>query len=98
MSLTLKNYKQIRTPFAFFDETGSINDKANRFFCLGMIKCMQPFFLDSRIREVREKSRFYDEIKWNTLSKSKLETILGIIEVVFDTPCIYFSLLLIKTI
>jgi len=23
MALTLKNYKNIRTPFAFFDETGS---------------------------------------------------------------------------
>jgi hypothetical protein len=91
MNLTFKNYKQIRTPFAFFDETGSINDKANRFFCLGMIKCMQPFFLDSRIREIREKNRFYDEIKWNTLSKAKLTTILDIIKGVFETPGIYFS-------
>ncbi len=72
MALKLKNYKDIRTPFAFFDETGSINDKANRFFCLGMIKCMQPFFLDSKIRQLREKHNFYDEIKWNTLSKAKI--------------------------
>lgn len=95
MSFTLKDYKKIRTPFAFFDETGSINDKANRFFCLGMIKCMQPFFLDSKIREVRERNNFYDEIKWNTLSKAKLTVILDIIKAVFDTPGIYFSCIVI---
>ena len=85
MNFTLKDYKKIRTPFAFFDETGSINDKANRFFCLDMIKCMQPFFLDSKIRNLREKNRFYDEIKWNTLSKAKLATILDITEDVIGT-------------
>ena len=96
MNFTLKDYKKIRTPFAFFDETGSINDKINRFFCLGMIKCMQPFFLDSKIREIREKNRFYDEIKWNTLSKAKLETILDIIDVALKTPGIYFSCIVIN--
>lgn len=96
MSLTLKDYKKIRTPFAFFDETGSINDKANRFFCLGMIKCMQPFFLDSKIREVRERNSFYDEIKWNTLSKAKIDVIKEVVETVFETPSIYFSCIVIN--
>lgn len=41
-NLTLSDYKKIRTPFAFFDETGSVNDKNNRYFGLGMIKLMQP--------------------------------------------------------
>lgn len=50
MALSLNQYKKIRTPFVFFDETGSINDQANRFFGLGMIKCMQPYFLDQKIR------------------------------------------------
>lgn len=95
MNFTLKDYKKIRTPFVFFDETGSINDKANRFFCLGMVKCMQPFFLDSKIREVRERNHFYDEIKWNTLSMAKSAVILDIIKAVFDTPGIYFSCIVI---
>ncbi len=96
MSLTLKNYKEIRTPFVFFDETGSINDKVNRFFCLGMIKCLQPFYLDSNIRAIREKNQFYDEIKWNTLSKAKLKVIKEIVEAIFDTPGIYFSCIVIN--
>ena len=95
-TLTLKDYKGIRTPFVFFDETGSLNDKINRFFCLGMVKCMQPFYLDSRIREIRQKHHFYDEVKWNTLSKAKFSVIKEIIEAVFETPGIYFSCIVIN--
>lgn len=94
--LTLKDYKKIRTPFVFFDETGSLNDKINRFFCLGMIKCMQPFYLDSKLREVRQKYQFYDEVKWNTLSKAKIKVIEELVEAVFGTPGIYFSCIVIN--
>ena len=96
MNFSLKSYREIRTPFAFFDETGSINDQANRFFCLGMIKCMQPFYLDSKIREIRQRNHFYDEIKWNTLSKAKLSVIKEIVNAVFETPGIYFSCIVIN--
>ena len=95
-SLMIKDYKEIRTPFAFLDETGSLNDRINRFFCLGMIKCMQPFYLDSKIREIRQKHQFYDEIKWNTLSKAKIDVIKEIVEAVFETPGIYFSCIVIN--
>jgi len=61
-----------------------------------MIKCLQPFYLDSRIREIREKNQFYDEIKWNTLSKAKLKVIKEIVEAVFDMPGIYFSSIVIN--
>lgn len=96
MNLNLKNYKKIRTPFVFFDETGSINDQANRFFGLGMIKCMQPYFLDSKIRYIRQRHHFFDEIKWNTLSKTKIKVIKEIINTVFTTPGIYFSAIIIN--
>lgn len=96
MTLNLKNYRKIRTPFVFFDETGSINDQANRFFGLGMIKCMQPYFLDSKIRLIRQKHYFFDEIKWNTLSKVKIKIIKEIINIVFETPGIYFSSVIIN--
>lgn len=96
MNLGLSNYKQIRTPFVFFDETGSINDKINRFFGLGMIKCLQPFFLDFKVRKIRQKYRFFDEIKWNTLSKIKIDVIKEIIDCIFLTPGIYFSSIIIN--
>ena len=62
-NLKLSDYKDIRTPFVFLDETGSINDKNNRYFGLAIIKCMQPHYLDSKIRLLRQKNNFYDEIK-----------------------------------
>lgn len=96
MNLDLRNYKEIRTPFVFFDETGAINDKANRFFGLGMIKCLQPYFLDFQIRKIRQQHRFFDEIKWNTLSKIKINLIKEIIDCVFSTPGIYFSSIIIN--
>jgi predicted MPP superfamily phosphohydrolase len=95
-NLSIKDYKEIRTPFVFFDETGSINDRANRYFCLGMIKCMQPFYLDSRIRDIREKHHFYDEIKWNAISKSKLNVLAQVVEAIFETKGIYFSSIVIN--
>lgn len=95
MNLSLKEYKKIRTPFVFLDETGSINDKINRYFALGMIKCMQPYFLDSKIRKIRQLKGFFDEIKWNTLSKRKTKIIEEIISAVFTTPGIDFSCIVI---
>lgn len=88
--LTLKDYKKIRTPFAFIDETGSVNDQANKFFGLGVIKCMQPYYLDSQIHYLRQKYKFYEEIKWNTLSKKKLPFIKDLLGITFSTPGIYF--------
>lgn len=94
--MSLKNFKGIRTPFVFFDETGSINDKANRYFCLGMIKCMQPYYLDTKIRSTRQRFGFYDEIKWNTISKTKTKVIDQILDDIFLTPGIYFSCVVIN--
>ena len=94
--LQLKDYKQIRTPFVFFDETGSLNDKSNRYFGLGMIKCMQPHFLDSKIRLVRQQNHFYDEIKWNKISRKNLPLIKKFIDEVFITSGIKFGAIVIN--
>lgn len=88
---SLKNYHSIRTPFAFFDETGNLNDQKNRFFCLGMLKCLQPFFLDYQIRKIRHKYNFYDEIKWNTVSKLKTRPLLELINLIFEIKGLKFS-------
>ena len=95
-NLTLRDYKKIRTPFVFFDETGSINDRNNRYFGLGMVKCMQPYYLDSKIRYIRQKNLFYDEIKWNRISKKNLPLIKEIIDATFDIPGIKFASIIIN--
>lgn len=90
-NLCLSDYKKIRTPFVFMDETGSINDINNRYFALGMIKCMQPHFLDYQIRMLRQRFHFFDEIKWNTISKKKMIFIKELITIADSTPGIRFS-------
>lgn len=90
-NLLLSDYRKIRTPFVFMDETGSINDKSNRFFALGMIKCMQPHFLDYQIRLLRQRRRIFDELKWNTISKYKVDFIKDVIDITESTQGIKFS-------
>ena len=94
-TLTIKDFRKIRTPFVFFDETGSVNDVNNRFFGLGMVKCMQPYFLDTKIRKIRGTYRFYDEIKSNKISKKNFLVIENIINAIFETPGISFSCIVI---
>ncbi|MFH2085405.1 MAG: DUF3800 domain-containing protein [bacterium] len=94
--MNTKDYKKIRTPFVFFDETGSINDATNRYFGLGMVKCMQPYYLDTAIRNIRQKYHFYDEIKWNTITKVKWAALSDSIDVIFATPGIKFSAVIIN--
>lgn len=96
MSFSLKDYKKIRTPFVFFDETGSINSAGERFFGLGMIKCMQPYFLDSNIRHLRKVHHCFDEIKWNKVSRLKQAFIKSVIDASLATPGIQFSAMIIN--
>jgi hypothetical protein len=84
-------HKNIRTPFVFLDETGSINDKANRYFAIGIIKCMQPYFLDYVVRLSRQKYRVFDEIKWNTISRNKLPILHEIIDQFFSHQGVCFA-------
>lgn len=86
----LSEYKKIRTPFVFPGETGSINDLTNSYFGLGIIKCMQPYFLDYEIRLLRQRLKLFEEIKWNTISKKEIKALKSIIDTVFKTPGINF--------
>jgi hypothetical protein len=95
-NLSLTDYIKIRTPFVFMDETGSINDKNNRYFGLGMIKCMQPHFLDYKIRLLRQKTDMYDEIKWNTISKIKVDFLKELLDIADSTPGINFSAIIVN--
>lgn len=95
-NLLLSDYRKIRTPFVFMDETGSINDKSNRFFALGMIKCMQPHFLDYQIRLLRQRRKMFDELKWNTISRHKVDFIKEIIDLTEATQGIKFSAMVVN--
>jgi hypothetical protein len=88
--LKLSDYDQIWTKFCFLDESGSLSNKADPFFTIGIIKLSQPYYLSSRINYERSKRKFYDELKFNKLSKSNLDFAKYAIDVFFDTPSAYF--------
>lgn len=96
INYSLKDYTKLRTPFCFFDETGNLNDKANRYFAMGMLKCSQPYFLDYEIQRLRQREKFYDEIKFNKISRKNIKFILKILDLIFITPGLKFSFFVIN--
>jgi hypothetical protein len=88
--LKLSDFNQIWTKFCFLDETGSLGDKKDPYFTVGILKMSQPYYLQSRILYERSKRSFYDELKFNKLSKNNIEFAKIVIEALFDTKSIDF--------
>jgi len=89
--LTLADYKKIWTPFCFLDESGTLSVQSQPYFTVGMIKCSQPYFLQQKIRYIREKNKFWWELKFNNLNQIKIKTVLEVLEAFFQTHSIGFS-------
>jgi len=66
---TNKDFKNIKTSFCFLDETGLIYSKRDKFFALGIIKCKEPQKLYNRIRKIRDKYNYREEMKWANLDR-----------------------------
>lgn len=90
-NLTLANYKEIWTRFCFLDESGSLNDIKDPFFTVGFIRCSQPYYINSRIIYERKKLNFYDEMKFNRLSRKNLDFAKLALDTFFSTQNLYFS-------
>ena len=89
-NLKLSDYDQIWTKFCFLDETGTLSDQKDQYFTVGILKMSQPYYLQSRLYFERSKIRFYDEIKFNKLSKNNLVFAKTAIDALFDTKSISF--------
>ncbi len=63
-----KDYRDIKTSFCFLDETGLIFNKKDKYFALGMIKCSCPEKIYNRIRKIRQRFNYNEEIKWSQLN------------------------------
>lgn len=75
--------KKIKTPVCFFDETGLLNNYVDKFFILGMVKCLLPHRLYHVIQKLRDKNHFYDEIKWKKVNAKNLNIMKKIIDAFF---------------
>ncbi len=69
MMIDDKNFKDIKTCFCFLDETGLIHQNKDRFFAIGIIKCSNPQKLYNRIRRIRDKYNYREELKWTRLDR-----------------------------
>lgn len=77
--------KKVKTPVCFFDETGLLNNDVDKFFILGMVKCLRPHKLASFVQRLRDKNHFYDEIKWKKVNAKNLSIMKSLIDAFFAT-------------
>ncbi len=90
-NLTLGDYKNIWTPFCFLDESGALSIETQPYFTVGMIKCSQPYYLQQKMRYIRECNHFWWELKFNNLNKAKLNVYLLALEALFSTRSIFYT-------
>jgi len=90
LPLSLGNYDKIWSKFCFLDESGSLCDGTNPFFTIGIIKCSQPYYLYSKLQYQRTKTGFYDEMKFNKISKKNINFLKFAIDAFLDTRSLNF--------
>ncbi|OGL87382.1 hypothetical protein A3I40_03775 [Candidatus Uhrbacteria bacterium RIFCSPLOWO2_02_FULL_48_12] len=88
--LKLSDYDQIWTKFCFLDETGNLNNPTDPFFTVGILKLSQPYYLLNKLQYERNKRNFYDEMKFNKLSKRNVDFAKFSVGALFDARSIYF--------
>ena len=69
MPTNKKDYRDIKTCFCFLDETGLIHSNRDKFFALGILKCGNPEKLYNKIRKLRSRYKYNEELKWANLDR-----------------------------
>jgi hypothetical protein len=77
--------------FAFLDETGTLHAARDPYFAVGLLRCREPYALLRPLQRMRDREKFYDEIKWNKVSGKKLPILRTAIDVFFGTREASFS-------
>lgn len=62
-------FKKIKTSFCFLDETGLIHKEKDKFFAIGIVKTREPEKIYNKIRKIRQRNKYKEEIKWAKLNK-----------------------------
>lgn len=88
--LKLSDYDQIWTKFCFLDESGSLSNRSEPYFTVGILKMSMPYYLQSKILYERSRKNFYDEIKFNKISKSNIDFVKFVADSFFDTHSLNF--------
>ena len=89
-NLKLSDYDQIWTKFCFLDESGSLSNRTEPYFTVGLLKMSMPYYLQSKILYQRSKLNFHDEIKFNKISKNNIDFAKFVVDSFFDTRSLSF--------
>ena len=87
---------RVKTSFCFFDETGLLHTARDPFFAVGMIKCVDPYKLYSKIKTVRDQNHFYDEMKWTSVYHKNAFLINKFIDIFHNEKGAIFSCAIFK--
>jgi len=77
--------------FAFLDETGTLHAARDPFFAVGLLRCREPYTLLRPLQRMRDREKFYDEIKWNKVSGKKMPILRTALDVFFGCADASFS-------
>ncbi|MDI9355259.1 MAG: DUF3800 domain-containing protein [Cyanobium sp. MAG06] len=86
----LSDYKDIWTKFCFLDESGSLTNPTEKYFTIGIFKITEPYYIQNKIKYLRDKNNFYNEIKFNKASNKNIMFLKEIINELFNTRNIDF--------
>ena len=92
---SLKNFRQMKTPFAFVDETGALNLKTDPYFALGLIKTQRPQTLYPQLRSLRSRLKLYPELRFYNLTYYLLPLAKGFIDIFIGSPISSFNCIII---
>jgi len=84
------------TQFCFFDETGLLNSPRDKFFGVGMVKIHMPELLYLKMKRLRDKLGYYDELKWSGIYAKNAPVIMKFIDLFFDCGKARFSCYIFK--
>jgi len=77
-NLRLSDFDQIWTKFCFLDETGSLSDRTDQYFTVGILKMSQPYYLQSKLYFERSRARFYVDVKKSFNQNKKRLALAGV--------------------
>lgn len=77
--------------FGFLDETGTLHAARDPFFAVGLLRCREPYTLLRPLQRMRDREKFYDEIKWNKVSAKKMPILETVVDVFFGSGDATFS-------
>lgn len=88
-----RSKSQTTTPhsFGFLDETGTLHAARDPYFAVGILRCAEPYALLRPLQRMRDREKFYDELKWNKVSAKKMPILETVIDVFFGCSDAAFS-------